>query len=544
MSYPLFHPRAVRQHPSALTPDDFASEFAGEGRFLEFKEGFSRREVARTVVAFSNDEGGVLILGVADGGTVRGFPLNGEREAEIHATLAEVNNPGRYEIVRFSVGDRALVAVAVDRRREGFAQTRDGQVLVRRGASNRALIGSELAEFVARRYLSRFETTPTEADFERVDDELLRGLADAWSWRMDDVVDRLREQRLVCSTSDGDRLTVAGCLYLLRSPHAVLGKSLVEVFRYRDDGTTYDRRVEVTGPLPDQVEGTTRLVLDEIGSELVVLGIRRYELPRIPAVVLREAIANAVAHRSYEAKGTSVRVEIRPDRIVVSSPGGLPEPVTVRNIREQSSARNLAVINTLRRYRLAEDAGRGVDVMQDEMASNLLAAPEFVDDGSQVTVTLRLSPIVTPVERAWIAEMEQRGRLAPRDRLLLVHAARGAVLTNSRARALLGVDSVEARAALQRLRDEGFLTQQGTRGGAVYRVSAGLGPPPGLRMTYEDLESLILDLAAERPVTNALVRERTGLDRVAARRVLARLVADGRLQQVGERRGTRYVRRS
>jgi ATP-dependent DNA helicase RecG len=48
-------------------------------------------------------------------------------------------------------------------------------------------------------------------------------------------------------------------------------------------------------------------------------------------------------------------------------------------------------------------------------------------------------------------------------------------------------------------------------------------------------------MAAAMPLTNASVRERTGLDRAQALRVLDRLVGAGRLERTGERRGTRYV---
>ena len=70
-------------------------------------------------------------------------------------------------------------------------------------------------------------------------------------------------------------------------------------------------------------------------------------------------------------------VELRPSAVVVSSPGGLPEPVTVENIRETTAARNLVVIRVLRALGLAEDVGRGVDVMQDTMAAEMLEPPRF-----------------------------------------------------------------------------------------------------------------------------------------------------------------------
>ena len=542
MTYPLFHPaRSGRAEagfspPLVLTPEEFAQEFGGESAYLEFKEGLSAA-VPQSVAAFSNTDGGVILIGVTDRGHVKGVGANGGRDAKVHQFVSGLRNPGRYRLHDLEVADRRVVVVAVAKRVEGFCQTSDGRVLVRRGASNRALFGAELTEFAAARSLRRFESTVADAGLGSADEELLEDLARCWSWSEEGLPERLEENHF---TKDG-RLTVAGALYLLSEPHDVLGKSYVEIFRYRGEGLDYDRRVEITGPLQKQVSNAASLVLDEIGYDLVLVGIRRHDLPRLPEAVLREAIANAVAHRSYEAMGTAVRIDIRPDRVVVTSPGGLPEPVTVENIREQYAARNLLVIRTLRRYGLAEDAGRGVDLMQDEMMANLLAPPEFEEVGSSVKVTLRLAGAVTPEERAWVSELEQRGSLWPRDGFLLVHAARGEALSNRGARRILGVDRDEARAALQRLRDQGLLIQQGERGGARYLISPDLGPPPGLLLSDEEIDSLVVSLARKGPITNELVRERTGLSRPQALAVLARLVAAGRLDRRGERRGANYV---
>lgn len=539
MTYPLFHPaRPDRAEagflpPFVLTPEEFAQEFSEESTYLEFKEGMSST-IPQSVAAFSNTDGGVLLIGVTDRGHVKGV---GGREGKVHQSVSSLRNPGRYRLHDLAVAGRRVIVVAVEKRVEGFCQTSDGRVLVRRGASNRALFGAELVEFTSARSLQRFESTATDAGLGSADAELLGDLARCWSWSEEGRPERLEENHFIKDS----RLTVAGALYLLSKPHDVLGKSYVEIFRYRGEGLDYDRRVEVTGPLQKQVSNAASLVLDEIGYDLVLVGIRRHDLPRLPEVVLREAIANAVAHRSYEATGTAVRIDIRPDRVVVASPGGFPEPVTLENIREQSAARNLLVIKTLRLYKLAEDKGRGVDLMQDEMMSNLLPPPEFEEDGSSVKVTLRLTGAVAPEERAWVSELEHRGSLAPRDGLLLVHAARGEALTNREVRRILGVDQNKARAALQRLRDQGLLIQRGERGGARYLISPDLGPPPGLLLSDEEIDSLVVDLARKGPITNEVVRKRTGLSPSQALAVLARLVAAGRLDRRGERRGANYV---
>jgi len=71
------------------------------------------------------------------------------------------------------------------------------------------------------------------------------------------------------------------------------------VLRYPDDATAdYDRRDEARGPLDRQLEVTTRHLIEHLGTEKVALGVRRFDLPRSPEVVVREALANALAQRS------------------------------------------------------------------------------------------------------------------------------------------------------------------------------------------------------------------------------------------------------
>ena len=542
MSYPLFHPRSTAALPTTLSAQEFQAAFPAENEYVEFKQGLSTKELRRAVVAFSNTDGGVIVLGVLDDGSVKGFSLSSNTNAQLNNdVLRVVVNPGRYQVHQLAVSDESVVIISIAKREEGFSQLPDGSVLGRFGASNQSLFGESLVRLVSQQSLGRFETTPTSTPLSRAAADLMNKLAAAWGWHPNGAHERMIEHGLAAPNSTGAVLTVAGALHVLDEPHTVLGKTFVEVFRYRGGATAPDRRIEIAGPLAHQIEAATSAVMDEIGTDFVVIGTHRHDLPRLPEVVLREAIANAVAHRSYEANGTAVRIDLHDDRVVVNSPGGLPEPVTVSNIREQYAARNLAVIDTLRRFGLAEDAGHGVDVMQDEMANELLDPPEFVDTGTSVVVTLRTTGSVTPHERAWVDELELSGSLSAADRLVLVHAARGAELNNSAVRNILGVDSVQARQSLQRLRDARLLAQRGERGGATYVASVELGAPAGLRLSDAQLEAIVLELAQEGPISNATVRERLRVDRLAALRLLTRLTESDQLERHGQKRGTYYT---
>jgi len=570
MAYPLFHPLCQRAPAAVLTAAEFAAEFPREGLYVEFKEGVSHSRIAETAMAFSNAAGGVLLLGASDRGTIRGVDLGTGGETQIRNTLGQVRDLGPHRIYSLDVDGRTVVAVAVGPRRDGFAQLPGGAIKERRGASNHTLLGAELSDFIARRFVRTVEAAPAHVRLDEIDPDLARELAEAWQWPLEPdappskLRDRLRDSGFVVPDGDGDYLSVAGALYLLADPARVLGKAFVEVFRHRDEGVDYDRREEFGGPLQRQVVAAADFVLDELGYEMALAGVRRHELHRLPRAVVREAVANAVAHRSYApaAIAEAVRIEIRPDRVVVRSPGGLPEGVSADDLGGRSVPRNVLAIRTLRFFGIAEDAGRGVRLMRDHMALNLMDAPQFEVDATSVTVTLPLGSAAGPAERAWLALTltgEQPGAVRPysvgdtagvpaglqaRDAGVLLRAGRGETLTNGQVRDLLGVDVAEARAALRRLRDRGLLQQRSNGAGAHYVLAPHLTGPEShrvLRSRPDNLNDVAIELAGRGRVTNADLRERTGIDRVEALRVLNALVAAGRLERRGSRRGSHYV---
>jgi ATP-dependent DNA helicase RecG len=540
MSYPPIHPASPNQPHRFSSTEEFQSVFDGETEYVEFKTGTGNQPLQDAIVAFSNTDGGIIFIGIRDDGGIVGRELSQGTLDAISQAFRDTRDPGRYTIRQVYVEDTPVVAVAVARRVNGFAQTSNGRVLARRGSHKVPLFGDELRRLLIDRSLARFDEHDSHVPLSAVAEQRLGEVRQIYRWDDDAGLDvRLRERGLLLA--DSLNLTIAGAMYLLDDPSPTFGKAYIEILRYPPGASEYDRRIEIRGPLNRQVADATAAITDELGHELVVIGLHRHELPKLPVVVLREALANAVAHRSYEMNGVAIRVEIHPDEVRVISPGGLPEPVTEENIRDAQSARNVRIIGVLRQAGLAEDAGRGVNVMLDSMRGELLDAPQFRDLKRAVEVSLPTRSTVTPSERAWVREIEARGLIEPPDRLILVHAARGKPITNAGARELLGIDSTDARHALRRLRDAGLLVQHGQTRGSTYVLSDSISAPAGLRLSQGELRDLLLEMAHEEPLTNEKVRLRAGLDRVRTGRVLKEMVTDGRLVRVGERRGSHYL---
>ncbi len=531
---------------------------------VERKTGAGGKPLQEALVAFSNTDGGLIFIGVGDDCQVVGRSLDQGTDDRIHQAAVAAHNVGRYRIRQITVSQVPVVVVVVSRREDGFAQTSDGRILVRRGAQNQPLIGEDVWRLASARTLRRFEHSPAAIRRGQVDDELLRRVCAVYDWdaTVADLDDRLRERGLL---HEDDELTIAGAL-VLTDPAQTLNTSklVLEIRWYDGAGPDPRRRMTIGGPLPEQVSTAAQLVVDELGSDSVVTGIHRRDLPRLPFRVVREAVANAVAHRSYERDQSAIIIEIRPHQVVVTSPGPLPESVTVATMRQAQAARNPSVIAVLRQFGLTEDEGSGVDLMQDMMRDEMLDPPIFEEVAECVRVTLPIKGPITPEERAWLKDLEERGALKPAERLLLVHAARrepvlrferhgGKLeagestmprrLTNAEARKITGLDREEARAALKRLRDHGFLTQHGERGGAYYLLNRSLIRGAAHGMTDEEIEQLVLDAAKQQAIRNEDVRRLTGLDSTAVGSLLRRLTERGLLERRGEKRGTEYVRK-
>ena len=528
---------SLRAHPTGdlpdhFTPDEFEEFTRREHERVELKAGAGRKPLQEALVAFTNTSGGVILIGVTDSREVRGRVRDQGLDDDVHGAAVDAHAVGRYELRQITVGEVPVVAVLVQPRQDEVAATSDGRVMVRHGGHNRAAVGQELRTLVNSRSLVRYESTDTSIPFTAADAELVDEVAAVYGWEGTHMPVAMQERGLL--TGQGT-LTLAGALVLTDPARSLdASKFLVDLRGYESDaGSAYVRRDEVGGPIHRQVRRATEIIVRDVGADMVVTGAHRQDLPRLPSRAVREVVANAVAHRSYELSSSPVVVEIRPSSVTVTSPGSLPPPVTIPTLRQDQAPRNHILIDVLRRFRLAEDSGQGIDVIEDLFDFELLRPPRFSEIGEAVQVELPTQGLLTADERAWLVEREREGAVHQSDRRLLLEVLRAGRVTNARARSVLAEDSTTVRTRLRRLRDAGFLQQHGERRGAYYTFGA-------VTPTISD-EALVLRAARQAPVTNARVRDLTGRDRVAARALLRRLVSEGRLRQHGERRGTTYT---
>ena len=104
-----------------------------------------------------------------------------------------------------------------------------------------------------------------------------------------------------------------------------------------------------------------------------VVGLNRVKLDEYPVEALREALVNAVAHRRYEQDGQKILLNVFSDRVVVSSPGMLPRPLKLSDIRKgqyRPISRNPSIAQGLSFFHRIEERGSGFGRMRDEMLNH------------------------------------------------------------------------------------------------------------------------------------------------------------------------------
>jgi ATP-dependent DNA helicase RecG len=236
-----------------------------------------------------------------------------------------------------------------------------------------------------------------------------------------------------------------------------------------------DRRfdtIELRDPLFRLIRRAQAAVLDDLpkGFALKEGDLQRQDKPVIPQRVIREALVNALMHRSYRSHSPvqiiryANRLEIRNPGFSLKSPEHLGEP--------GSEPRNPRIAAVLHETRFAETKGSGIRVMRETMEQAGLTPPLFESDrgNDQFVARYFFHHFLGADDVAWLAQFKD-AQLSPDEAKALIVVREAGAIDNAAYRALSKVDTLAASAALRRLRDAGLLQQKG-RGAATYYIPA------------------------------------------------------------------------
>lgn len=142
----------------------------------------------------------------------------------------------------------------------------------------------------------------------------------------------------------------------------------------------------IIGPIPFIIEDALNAVTKNMRTGAVIEGAFRQDVPDYPRKAVREAIANALMHRDYspDARGSQVQVNLYADRLEILNPGGLFGNVTIDTLGTVgiSSSRNQFLSNILETTPypgggyVVENRGTGYQVIEEQLQAALMNPPK------------------------------------------------------------------------------------------------------------------------------------------------------------------------
>lgn len=451
-------------------------------------------DIVENVAAFANADGGVLVIGAEDDGTVTGHQV---RHTNLHnllnAPTTRLNPPqppgtpqkvNGIEVLVFNVNP-APGPVMVDG--DGFPY-RSGDQTIRLRESQIALLKQE-------NFANGWESRWSDAVTDDINPELIAaarassGLAHATNeeYLIDRQLAILRDGQL--------RLRNAALLAFGKTgpDHPNAGVRIMRVIgtqkEYGPAGNIEHSRRH-TGDLY-QVINSVRTAMHSIIRRPARMrsGFRFQETPEYPQYAWQEAVSNALAHRDYALIGIGTEVWLYEDRMTVTRPGDLPSGLSIQELRQANGvhySRNPRLMRALADLGVVQDIGEGIPRMFDEMDNHFLEKPQLNDRNNRFSVTIRNQISLKESDREFIASLPDD--LSPHEQRTLVLAYRKDQVDNRSVRRITGMDTLTASRLLTRLRDRQLLNMHDAGNNTYYTIHGRSREPASEQPTIPGLE--------------------------------------------------------
>jgi len=541
----------------------------GEDLTLEFKsdaKSLPDRDLVAAVVSLANTEGGELLLGVEDDGTITGLHPNHQNLSGLPALIANRTNPAiPVGVERCELQGKLVARISVPKSRQ-LVSTSDGLLLRRR----LKLDGTpEAVPFYPHEFIQRQSSMglldPSAMVLEEIDASRLDPLQ---RLRIRNAIKKYGGEQSLLSLAEeeldgalglvvnhqGQRFpTITGLLLLgtesLLRHHLPAYEVAFQVLR----GTDVRVNEFYRKPLLETFEEVELQFKPWVVEEEIQVGLFRVPVPNYDRRAFREAFVNALVHRDFSRLG-AVHVKLDDDGLSISSPGGFIEGVSLDNLLVvPPRSRNPLLADVIKRIGLAERTGRGIDRIYEGMLRYGRPAPDY-SLSNAFTVSVHMANTAADLDflRMVVEQQDKLGNM-PIDSLIILSRLREERrLTTADLAPSVQKPEANVRATLEKLVESGFLEPHGTGRGRTYTLSVKLYQHSGKKAEYVrqagfdkiQQEQMVLKyIDTHGSIKRADVMDLCLISKDQAYKLLNRLKQQGEIVQRGKRKGAIYERK-
>jgi len=366
-----------------------------ESKTLEFKRDASSLEpILKTIVAFANTAGGILLIGVTDGHTICGLENSNKVEEQIANSVAHRIKPQIFpDFHIFKVKNKSVLAIQIDHLPAPYYLSDKGEeksVYIRLGNSNRLASTEAIAEMKRAKHHPFFDKTPcdnvTEDD---LDKELIRKTFSNHNVS----VDTSKLLSIGILVQKGKRtLASNGGVILFGKPDIQQNYfPYAEVRCARFAGTSraeFIDRLNIEGGILAAIEEVPKFIRRNTKMAGKFGSMRRRDIPEYPIDGIREALTNALVHANYEISGTRIFVAIYDDKLEIQNPGAMPPGMSIEQFKAGvSRVRNPVIARVFGELELIEEWGSGYKRIREACEKDGYPEPTWEELGTVTRVT-------------------------------------------------------------------------------------------------------------------------------------------------------------
>ncbi len=377
-------------------------------------------DISKSLVAFANADGGELLLGVEDEGTITGAPYSAEELSQILAATQTHIHPDTPlpapRKTHLDVDGKKVIYFYVPKGTQYIHLTSDGRCLKR---VDRESIPFSAEKIVANRLEDQSRTWDREIAFgatlEHLDLDLIRSVASQVAYGIS-VEKCLQYLDLAEFTPDGLKLKKAAAVLFAKDIRKWHPGCIVRILTIRGkekrtgEGFNIVKDEVVSDNVLKLVDSSWERLTHALSVHTQLTESARFQQHLMyPQIAVREALMNAIVHRNYAIEGRGIEISIYQDRLEILSPGMLLSTVSIDDIRTLKGAhesRNPLIARVLREVGLIQELGEGIRRIFNVMRSNALAEPDIESNTTGFTVTLFHKSLYDPNVKLWLTNFD------------------------------------------------------------------------------------------------------------------------------------------
>lgn len=375
-----------------------------ESTTIELKVSLPKNDqIIKTIIGFCNQNGGKLIIGVANDGQVVGIP---EEEVEytreyLEKSIYEASNPPIIpQVYAQRLGEKIILIIEVSSgmnkpyylKSEGL----DKGVYVRIGRSTARATPDMIEELKWQSRGKSFDTMPIyHATLADLNTKKIQAFFERQSDYTTGAYDALMHSYYLAVKEHAHQYpTIAGLLTFGNQPQHFLPEAFIICTHFEGiSGRTAIASLDCTGTLFEQFAQAYTFIISRLNKSFVIKKLIREETLEIPQPALREMLINAIVHRNYHIQAP-IKVAIYDDRIEIFSQGSFPGPLVAQNLcAGLTYIRNIAIAKILRHAGLIESLGTGFRTLFESYAQRKLPIPQVIEGENYVKCILPRKPL-------------------------------------------------------------------------------------------------------------------------------------------------------